>query len=50
MPFSDLAPVILDPRLVEREMGSYVSKKDVLNDILAQLQKIFNQTQWESIR
>jgi hypothetical protein len=27
MPFSDLAPVILDPRLMEREMGAYVSRK-----------------------
>lgn len=25
--YSDLAPVILDPRLMEREMGAYVSRK-----------------------
>jgi hypothetical protein len=35
--YCELAPVILDPRLLEKEMCPFIENKECLNDILGHL-------------
>lgn len=50
LPYSELAPALLDPQLLEKEAGLFVEDRELLLPTLDKLSAVFNPTQWESIR